>query len=65
MRYYQRLKKESFTEPKTNMALTDGSTTTDEIKACFAVRIKKRPIIQQTVEKHMNIMAGHHVRTCD
>jgi len=41
--YDQRLKKELLTEPKINTALTDGSTMTDEIKACFAFRIKKRP----------------------
>jgi hypothetical protein len=49
------------TEPKINTALADGSTTTDEIKACFALRIKKTPIIQAAV-KHVNIMATHHVR---
>jgi hypothetical protein len=47
------------TEPKTNMSLRDGSTTTDEIKACFALRIKKTPIIE-SVEKRVNIMAAHH-----
>jgi len=60
MRYDQRLKKELLTEPKTNTALAGGSTTTDEIKACFALRIKKTPIIQ-AIEKHVNIMAAHHV----
>jgi hypothetical protein len=61
MRYDQRLKKELLTDPKTNTALTDGSTTTDEIMACFALRIKKTPIIQ-AVEKSVNITAAHRVR---